>query len=157
MGCSGELPCRRIQQSEGEVSRWQAQHPPYWPSGPGYCIRNLTRQPQAKWEKCKAELVYAIEQLEIQLADINHQLTKTPGHLKWDELPAKDKFERLAHNRKQLSGHRKNDHLESRVSDGRRLCTRRWPGLTIAVTCCEVCFAWTPTCCLMSERQVFCV
>ena len=33
---------------------------------------------------------------------INDQLKTTPGHLKWDELPASDKFERLAPSRKQL-------------------------------------------------------
>jgi hypothetical protein len=56
----------------------------------------------AKWEKCKAELVEAIEQFENELTDINDQLKTTPGHLKWDELPATDKFERLAPSRKQL-------------------------------------------------------
>jgi hypothetical protein len=56
----------------------------------------------AKWEKRKAELVDAIEQFENELTDISDQLEKTPGHLKWDELPATDKFERLAPSRKQL-------------------------------------------------------
>jgi hypothetical protein len=57
---------------------------------------------QAKWEKCKAELVEAIEQLENELTDINSQLKKTPSHLAWDELPATEKFQRLAPSRKQL-------------------------------------------------------
>ena len=57
---------------------------------------------QAKWEKHKAELMEAIEQFENELTDINEQLKTTPGHLKWDELPATDKFERLAPSRKQL-------------------------------------------------------
>jgi len=57
---------------------------------------------QAKWEKRKAELVEAIEQFERELADINDQLKTTPGHLKWEELPETEKFERLAPSRKQL-------------------------------------------------------
>jgi transposase len=57
---------------------------------------------QAKWEKRKAELVEAIEQFEQELKAINDQLKTTPGHLKWDELPAAEKFERLAPSRKQL-------------------------------------------------------
>ncbi len=57
---------------------------------------------QAKWEKRKAELVEAIEQFERELADINDQLKTTPNHLKWDELPETEKFERLAPSRKQL-------------------------------------------------------
>ena len=57
---------------------------------------------QAKWEKHKAELVEAIEQFENELTDINEQLKTTPSHLKWDELPATEKFERLAPSRKQL-------------------------------------------------------
>ena len=57
---------------------------------------------QAKWEKRKAELVEAIEQFEKELTDINDQLKTTPGHLKWDELPEAEKFERLAPSRKQL-------------------------------------------------------
>jgi transposase len=57
---------------------------------------------QAKWEKRKAELVEAIEQFERELTVINDQLKMTPGHLKWDELPETEKFERLAPSRKQL-------------------------------------------------------
>ena len=57
---------------------------------------------QAKWEKRKAELVEAIEQFEQELKAINDQLKTTPGHLKWEELPAAEKFERLAPSRKQL-------------------------------------------------------
>ena len=57
---------------------------------------------QAKWEKRKAELVEAIEQFEKELTDINDQLKTTPSHLKWDELPETEKFERLAPSRKQL-------------------------------------------------------
>ena len=57
---------------------------------------------QARWEKRKAELVEAIEQFEKELTDINDKLKTTPSHLKWDELPEAEKFERLAPSRKQL-------------------------------------------------------
>jgi predicted nucleic acid-binding Zn-ribbon protein len=57
---------------------------------------------RAKWEKQKAELVDAIQQLEKDLTEINGQLKKTPNHLAWDALPASEKFERLAPSRKQL-------------------------------------------------------
>ena len=59
-------------------------------------------QAQAKWEKRKAELVEAIEQFERELTVIKDELQTTPSHLKWDELPETDKFERLAPSRKQL-------------------------------------------------------
>ncbi|MGB8710855.1 MAG: putative transposase, partial [Methyloceanibacter sp.] len=57
---------------------------------------------RAKWEKQKAELVEAIEQLEHQMAAINSQLKTTPSHLAWDQLPEAEKFQRLAPSRKQL-------------------------------------------------------
>ncbi len=57
---------------------------------------------RAKWEKQKAELVEAIDQLEHELAEINDLLKTTPNHLQWDQLPASEKFERLAPSRKQL-------------------------------------------------------
>ncbi len=57
---------------------------------------------QAKWAKRKAELLEAIQQFEEELTDINDKLKTTPTHLKWDELPAAEKFERLAPSRKQL-------------------------------------------------------
>ncbi len=57
---------------------------------------------QAKWEKQKAELVEAIEQLEHEMAEINSRLKTTPSHLEWDALPASEKFQRLAPSRKQL-------------------------------------------------------
>ena len=56
----------------------------------------------AKWEKCKAQLVEAIEQFEKELTKINDELKTTPGHLKWEDLPASEKFKRLAPSRKQL-------------------------------------------------------
>jgi hypothetical protein len=57
---------------------------------------------QAKWAQSKAELVEAIEQFEKELTDIDDQVKTTPSHLKWDELPETEKFERLAPSRKQL-------------------------------------------------------
>ena len=36
------------------------------------------------------------------MKDINDKLKTTPTHLKWDELPTAEKFERLAPSRKQL-------------------------------------------------------
>ncbi len=57
---------------------------------------------QAKWAKRKAEVMEAIEQFEKELADVNDQLKKLPSHLKWDELPETERFERLAPSRKQL-------------------------------------------------------
>jgi hypothetical protein len=57
---------------------------------------------QAKWEIRKAEIVEAIEQLDTELTRINDELKTTPGHLKWDEVPETEKFERLAPSRKQL-------------------------------------------------------
>jgi transposase len=57
---------------------------------------------RAKWEKQKAELVDAIEQLEHEMAKINSQLKTTPSHLAWDKLPEAEKFQRLAPSRKQL-------------------------------------------------------
>jgi Transposase protein len=57
---------------------------------------------RAKWEKQKAELVEAIDQLENELTEVNKDLKKTPNHLQWDQLPASEKFQRLAPSRKQL-------------------------------------------------------
>lgn len=56
-----------------------------------------------KWEQRKSELVEAIEQLEYELEDVKRQRKETPHHLKWDELPAAGKFERLAPSRKRLT------------------------------------------------------
>lgn len=57
---------------------------------------------QIRWEKRKADLVEEIQQFEEELMDINKKLKTTPAHLKWDELPADEKFERLTPSRKQL-------------------------------------------------------
>ena len=55
-----------------------------------------------KWEKRKSELVEAIEQFEHDLEEVKQHRAATPHHLEWDELPAEDKFERLAPSRKRL-------------------------------------------------------
>jgi hypothetical protein len=39
---------------------------------------------------------------EKELTDLNSELKTTPSHLAWDELPATEKFQRLAPSRKQL-------------------------------------------------------
>ena len=57
---------------------------------------------RAKWEKQKTELVEAIGQLENELTEISDALKETPHHLQWDQLPATEKFQRLAPSRKQL-------------------------------------------------------
>ncbi len=44
----------------------------------------------------------AIEQLEHEFEQVKQQRKATPHHLEWDELPAEDKFERLAPSRKRL-------------------------------------------------------
>ena len=56
----------------------------------------------AKWKQQKAELVEAIQQFEKELTDLNSKLKETPSHLAWDNLPATEKFQRLAPSRKQL-------------------------------------------------------
>ena len=40
--------------------------------------------------------------LRTNWTEINGELKKTPAHLKWDELPTNEKFQRLAPSRKQL-------------------------------------------------------
>ena len=55
-----------------------------------------------KWEKRKSALVEAIEQLEHEFEEVKQKRKETPHHLKWDDLPAEDKFERLAPSRKRL-------------------------------------------------------
>ena len=57
---------------------------------------------RARWEKQKAELVEAINQLEHEMAGIDSQLKTTLSHLEWDALPPGEKFKRLAPSRKQL-------------------------------------------------------
>ena len=69
----------------------------------------LTLHPEAegaqieKWERQKAELREEIEALENDLRSLKEQLTATSKHLAWEDLPEKEKFERLAPSRKQLA------------------------------------------------------
>lgn len=69
----------------------------------------LTMHPEAeepellKWQQQMASLREEIEHLERETAGLKERMASTPKHLAWDELPAKDKFERLAPSRKQLT------------------------------------------------------
>jgi transposase len=56
----------------------------------------------SRWEQRKSDLVEAIEQLEHELEEVKQQRKDTPHHLSWEDLPMKDKFERLAPSRKRL-------------------------------------------------------
>jgi hypothetical protein len=57
----------------------------------------------SKWEKRKTELVEELEQLEHELDQVKQRLKGTPKHVLWDELPAEQKFDRLASSRKRLT------------------------------------------------------
>ena len=57
----------------------------------------------SKWEKCKTALVEELEQLEHELDQVRQRLKETAKHVLWDELPAKQKFDRLASSRKRLT------------------------------------------------------
>ena len=54
------------------------------------------------WERRKAELLEAVQQLEHELTQVNEKRKQTPHHLDWDQLPNDDKFQRLAPSRKRL-------------------------------------------------------
>jgi cell division protein FtsB len=56
-----------------------------------------------KWQKEKTALVEEIEQLEDELNEFKNRMASTPKHLEWSELPAEQKFERLAPSRKRLT------------------------------------------------------
>jgi len=62
---------------------------------------DATRVPQ--WEQRKAELLEEIQQLEHELEQVKQRIKETPQHLRWEELPQGDKFERLAPSRKRLT------------------------------------------------------
>ena len=68
----------------------------------------LTLHPEAKdkdiaqWEAQKSALREDIEHLEHEFLHIKNCLSTTPKHIPWDELPEKDKFQRLAPSRKHL-------------------------------------------------------
>jgi transposase len=57
----------------------------------------------SKWEERKTELVEELEQLEHELDQVKQRLKETPKHVLWDELPAEQKFHRLASSRKRLT------------------------------------------------------
>ncbi len=69
----------------------------------------LTLHPEAdpsqmpKWEQRKAELLEEIQLLEHEWEEVKRRMKETPQHLKWDELPQENKFERLAPSRKRLT------------------------------------------------------
>ena len=56
-----------------------------------------------KWEQRKSELAEAVEHTDHELEKVKQQRKETPHHLEWGELPAEDKFERLAPSRKRLT------------------------------------------------------
>ena len=56
----------------------------------------------SQWERRKAELLEAIQQLEHELDTVKAQQQETPTHLEWKELPEESKFERLSPSRKRL-------------------------------------------------------
>ncbi len=56
----------------------------------------------SQWERRKAELLEAIQQLEHELDTVKKQQQETPTHLEWKELPEESKFERLSPSRKRL-------------------------------------------------------
>jgi hypothetical protein len=55
-----------------------------------------------RWERQKAELVEAIQQLEHELQELKEAQQKTPTHVAWSDLPEDAKFQRLAPGRKRL-------------------------------------------------------
>jgi hypothetical protein len=69
----------------------------------------LTLHPRAEeleirgWERQKAGLREEIEELEHTLGALKERMKCTPHHVAWDELPEKQKFERLAPGRKRLT------------------------------------------------------
>jgi len=56
-----------------------------------------------KWEQRKTNLVEELEQLDHELDQVKQRLKETPKHVLWDELPAEQKFDRLASSRKRLT------------------------------------------------------
>ena len=54
----------------------------------------IRRGGAGQWEKQKAELVEAIEQLEKEWKEIDGKSKQTPSHLAWDDLPEGEKFQR---------------------------------------------------------------
>lgn len=56
----------------------------------------------AQWKRQKAELVEQIQRLEHEIQEVKNTLAQTPKHIDWSQLPAEEKFERLAPSRKRL-------------------------------------------------------
>jgi transposase len=69
----------------------------------------LTLHPESEekemsnWEKSKAALVEELQGLEHEYEQVKQRLKQTPKHVGWDELPAEQKFDRLASSRKRLT------------------------------------------------------
>jgi len=61
---------------------------------------DLEGMPQ--WEQRKQELLEPVEALEEELVNLKVQRESTPRHLRWEDYPEEDKFERLAPSRKRL-------------------------------------------------------
>jgi hypothetical protein len=59
-------------------------------------------QKVAQWERRKAAYREEIEEIEHELTEVTAKLKQTPKHVEWKDLPADDKFERLAPSRKRL-------------------------------------------------------
>ncbi len=55
-----------------------------------------------RWLKKKSEILEEIEIFEHEIIDLKGKIKKTPKHITWDELPGKDKFNRLIPTRKRL-------------------------------------------------------
>ena len=69
----------------------------------------LTLHPEAeaseieKWERQKAKLQEEIAAWENELSTLKERIKATPKHLAWEEMPADEKFQRLAPSRKRLT------------------------------------------------------
>lgn len=56
----------------------------------------------SQWERHKAELLEAVQELEHELETVKTQQQQTPTHQEWKDLPEESKFERLSPSRKRL-------------------------------------------------------
>jgi hypothetical protein len=87
---------RQIRSLKGKLQQQQAQfaahvmHP------------ELDQTEVPAWERRKAELFEAAQQLEHELTQVKEKRKETPHHIDWDQLPNDDKFQRLAPSRKRL-------------------------------------------------------
>ncbi len=87
----------RFRSLQGKLQRRQAEF------GAHTIHSEIDEEAMPKWEQRKSELAEAVEQLDHELKEVKQQRKETPRHLEWDELPAEDKFERLAPSRKRLT------------------------------------------------------